>query len=169
MLRGVESSQGLLTLVNGERRVLQVSLLLISAHQVVRASRHTPLEGSVDALIRYDVLPVPQQLRPLSGNSCLQQQASGVMRQLINIHDDDAVPLLLRRCSRHFPSLPPPAAGPRPLCALDDVAVMLLYAATLSQCLSSWGLSGHILFCSSKLELPSPKSTSFPDSLMRDR
>ena len=95
MLRGVESSQGLLTLVDGERWVLQVSLLLISAHQIIRASRRTTFEGGVDALIRYGVLPVPQQLRPLSGDPCLQQQASGIMRQVINTHDD-AEPSLSR-------------------------------------------------------------------------
>ena len=133
----VGSSQGLLALVNGERRVLEISLLLVGAHQVVRPSRYTPFEGGVDALIRYGVLPVPQQLRPLSGDPCLQQQVSGIMRRFDKIHND-AVPSLLRGCSRHFDCLPPPhLLVHAPLCALDDVAVMLLYAATLSQCLSS--------------------------------
>lgn len=56
-----------------------------------------------------------------------------------------------------------------PLWALHDVAVVLLYAATLSQCLSSWGLSGHVPSCSSKLALPSHDSASFPFCLMRYR
>ena len=122
-------------------------MLLVGAQQVICPSNRTLLEGGVDALICYDLLPVPQQLSPRSGNSCLQQQASSIMRRLIN----STFEMLQSAFGLS-------AAGGKSLCVClhnDDIHALACckpfavseQLRTLRTCLSR----------SSKLKLPSPR------------